>query len=249
MPAPQLHNEALDRLGQDIVDGRQAIGSVLTLADLEARFRVSRTVAREIMRVLEALGMVRSRRRVGITIRPRSEWNVLDPLIVRWRLTGSDRQRVLVELAELRGALQPTAAAQAALQATRDQRIRLVELADLIISASARADGAADEVEAEIEFHTLLLKASANELFAAVAGLVSTVQGLLGSQRRPAAGQGPQGPVRYRRIAVAIASGDEDQARRYSIEQVGAFRTILAEEFLARRAPKDDRPGVEGWSV
>ena len=35
---------------------------------------------REAIRVLESMGMVTSRRRVGVTISPRSEWNAFDPV-------------------------------------------------------------------------------------------------------------------------------------------------------------------------
>ena len=35
MASAQLHQAALDEIGQEIVDGRHPVGSVLTLADLE----------------------------------------------------------------------------------------------------------------------------------------------------------------------------------------------------------------------
>src|SRR3546814_18245989 len=58
----------LDDLGTRIVSGELAPGTVLTLAGLETRYLVSRTVIREAVRVLEAMGMLRSRRRVGVTV-------------------------------------------------------------------------------------------------------------------------------------------------------------------------------------
>ena len=48
MASAQLHQAALDEIGQEIVDGRHPVGSVLTLADLERRFMVSRTGAARI---------------------------------------------------------------------------------------------------------------------------------------------------------------------------------------------------------
>jgi DNA-binding FadR family transcriptional regulator len=32
------------------------------------------------------MGLVASRRRIGITIQPRDRWNVFDPRIIRWRI-------------------------------------------------------------------------------------------------------------------------------------------------------------------
>ena len=46
---------------------------------------------REAMRILESMGLVESRRRVGITVRPIAEWNVFDPKVIWWRLSGPDR--------------------------------------------------------------------------------------------------------------------------------------------------------------
>ena len=62
----------LTALGAGIVSGDLAPGQVLTLDGVSAEYGVSRSVAREAIRVLESMGMVASRRRVGITIQPPS---------------------------------------------------------------------------------------------------------------------------------------------------------------------------------
>ncbi|WP_258222604.1 FadR/GntR family transcriptional regulator, partial [Microbacterium sp. HMWF026] len=72
------HGSLLDAVGMRIVDGDLAAGRVLTIADLEAEYAVSRTVVREAVRVLEAMGMLEQRRRVGITVRPAADWSALD---------------------------------------------------------------------------------------------------------------------------------------------------------------------------
>jgi DNA-binding FadR family transcriptional regulator len=248
MTAPHLHHDALDKSGQDIVNGRFSVGAVLTLADLEQRFMVSRTVAREIMRVLESLGMVRSRRRVGITIRPRNEWNALDPMLVKWRLNSPERAETLLEVAELRAALQPAAASLAARYATPEQRARLVELADRIGALAPRADRHGEFVEAVVDFHTLLLRSSANELFATVAGLIRLTE-RLDHWHQASARQDSRSIEPYRRIAIGIASGDDDVARRASLEQVARVLAEVRKGVQGVRPPVDERPGVEGWSV
>lgn len=246
MTATHLHHAALDAIGQEIVDGTRAVGSVLTLADLEQRFVVSRTVAREIMRILESLGMVRSRRRVGITIRPRSSWNVLDPLVVRWRLRGSERDRVLLDVTELRAALQPMAAELAAGNATDEQRQRLIELADEIVVASRRpSDDDAARAEAELEFHTLLLRATANELFAGFAGVVRLVQRLDGVR---SVEPGLVWAERYRRIAAAVAGGDGETARIASRAQVAQGLAAMTAR-VGQRPSLAEQPSAEDWSV
>jgi len=86
-----LHTGLLDALGTGIVSGRLPAGHVLTLDSLSAEHKVSRSVAREVIRVLESMGLVASRRRVGITIQPAAGWNVFDPMVIRWRLDAGDR--------------------------------------------------------------------------------------------------------------------------------------------------------------
>ena len=61
--------------------------------------------------------------------------------------------------------------------ATPEQRQRLIELADEIVRTSRQADRGAT-AEAELDFNTLLLRATANELFAGFSGMVRLVQRL-----------------------------------------------------------------------
>lgn len=245
MATLQLHHAALDEIGQEIVDGTRAVGSVLTLADLERRFTVSRTVAREIMRILESLGMVRSRRRVGLTIRSRGSWNVLDPLVVRWRLRGTEHDRVLLDVTELRASLQPMAAELAARNATAEQRQRLIDLADQIVRASRQPDRAAALAEAEMDFSTLLLRATANELFAGFAGMVRLVQ----HAERPASSEpGLVWAERYRRIAGAVAAGDGETARIASRAQVAQGLAAMAVR-VGPRPSLVEPPSADDWSV
>lgn len=245
MASVHLHHAALDAIGQEIVDGARPVGSVLTLADLEKQFTVSRTVAREIMRILESLGIVRSRRRVGITVRPRTSWNVLDPLVVGWRLRGEEHDRVLLDVTELRVALQPMAAELAARNATAEQREQLVELAAEIVHASLQPGRGTELAEAELAFHMLLLRSTANELFAGFSGVVRLVEG----QDRP---QPPEPGLvwaeRYRRIAAAVASGDGETARI-------ASRAQAAQGLAGMTARVGERPSIaestssDHWSV
>ena len=79
------HDQVLTSIGRRIVAGEQPPGSVLTLDGICTQYEVSRTVAREVIRVLESMGLVSSRRRVGITIQPQTKWSVFDPRLIRWR--------------------------------------------------------------------------------------------------------------------------------------------------------------------
>lgn len=172
--AAVLHSSVLDTIGEEITGDALPEGHVLTLEQIRERFGVSRTVARETMRILESMGLVRSRRRVGITVQPRASWNVYDPRVIWWRLSGPGRNAQLRSLTELRIAVEPLAAGAAARSASAAERERAVGIA-----ATLRALGEAGDLdrflEADIAFHTLLLQASGNEMFGALADVVAVV--------------------------------------------------------------------------
>lgn len=220
-PGTGLHDPVLDKLGLAIAAGDLPEGHVLNLDGIQERFGVSRTVAREAMRVLESMGMVRSRRRVGITVRPIAEWNVFDPKVIWWRLAGPGRGAQLRTLTEMRVAVEPLAAGAAARAATPAQRARIVELA-AVLRRLGEAGDLTEFMERDVEFHALLLRASGNEMFGALADAVAAV--LRGRTRL---GLMPDRPVPaaldlHESVAAAVASGHADAAET-------AMRELLTE--------------------
>jgi DNA-binding FadR family transcriptional regulator len=169
-----LHDNVLTALGAGIVAGGLKPGQVITLDGVSTTHGVSRSVAREVIRVLESMGMVASRRRVGITIQSAEKWNVFDPRVIRWRLESDDRAAQLVSLSELRRGFEPAAAALAAQRANPHQcRIMAAAVSDMVMhgrSGDLEAYLLADKV-----FHQTLLEASGNEMFRALNGVVAEV--------------------------------------------------------------------------
>src|SRR6478735_3234139 len=180
MTTPGLHERVLSRLGPAIVAGETAPGEVLRLEQLEARYGVSRTVVREVVKVLESMHVVSSRRRVGVTVLPRSEWNLFDPRMIRWRLAGHDRMAQLSSLSELRSGVEPVAAALAARHATPEQCGRLTG-AVMGMSVSARKGDLEEYLKHDIAFHQTVLEGSGNEMFAGLsqvhADVADAIQG------------------------------------------------------------------------
>jgi DNA-binding FadR family transcriptional regulator len=169
-----LHARVLTSLGPEITSGAFPPGTVLRIDELEERYGVSRTVVREAVRVLESIGLVESRRRVGIRVRPPEQWNVFDPWVIRWRLAGPDRPRQLRSLTVLRSAVEPVAAGLAATTATPEQCARLTGLA-LDMVAAARGGSLHDYLLPDIAFHRLILESSGNEMFARLGDVVAEV--------------------------------------------------------------------------
>ncbi|WJY68681.1 FadR/GntR family transcriptional regulator [Corynebacterium auris] len=217
-----LLTTVLDQLGQEIVSGLIAEDETFTLQDLSNRFNISRTVAREVMRALEQLGLVTSSRRVGIRVLPESEWAVFDQAVIKWRWSASNqRSRQLYELNQLRYAVEPLAAGIATRNATVEQARELTDLAMKMEDLAARSDADSDLVRAaylelDKRYHTLVLEASGNRMFAALACSV-----LVQLEARTIYGDLPVIPSATSRqahteVAHAIAAGDREAAENAS---------------------------------
>lgn len=169
MPTPATtasHAHIVETLGRRVVGGELPPGTGLTLAGLEESFTASRTVVREAVRVLEAHGLLTSRRRVGLVVRPQAEWDILNADIIEWSLDSPRRRDVLIELTDLRVAVEPVAARLAAERAGDAERDELVRWATLLSDLGNQGLGDSDEyLDADIAYHRLLLRASGNALF------------------------------------------------------------------------------------
>ncbi|KQU69541.1 GntR family transcriptional regulator [Phycicoccus sp. Root563] len=206
-PGAGLHANVLDALGQEIVSGTTPVGAVVRIDQLDERFGVSRSVVREAVRVLSSMGLVETRRRLGVRVRPRTQWNVFDPRVIRWRLDGPDREDQLLSLGELRRGFEPVAAELAADRATPEQCGAMVG-AVMRMTVHAKSGDLEAYLQADQVFHTTMLEASGNEMLAALSNVVSEVlSGRTHHQLMPAR----PNPVAIRLhgdVAQAIGSGD-----------------------------------------
>ncbi|RII42300.1 FadR family transcriptional regulator [Galactobacter valiniphilus] len=226
-PAAVLQEGVVDALGREIVDGEVLPGHRYTLEGLQDRFEISRTVARDAMRSLESLGLVESRRRVGLSVQASRRWNVHHPRVIRWRLEGQHRSTQYRELAELRIAVEPLAAACAAVRADAAARIRLRELAQEL-HEHGRAGDADAFLRADIEFHALILNSSGNAMFGSLDEIVGEVlAGRMSGGVLPFAAT-ERSLEAHTGLAAAVAGGDAEEAERLAREVVGEVRDALA---------------------
>ncbi|MEU1516568.1 FadR/GntR family transcriptional regulator [Streptomyces sp. NPDC005811] len=225
-PGRGLHGHVLDTLGPAITAGEYPPGSVLRTDELAQRFDVSRSVMREAVRVLESMHLVESRRRVGVTVRPKAEWNVYDPEVIRWRLAGADRPHQLRSLTVLRSAIEPVAAGLAARHATAEQCAELTACA-LGMVAHSRGHRLEGYLLHDIAFHRVILTASGNEMFARLGDVVAEVLTGRTHHRVMFEDPDPAAVTLHVRLAETIRAGDGPGAERLTREiMAGALQEL-----------------------
>jgi DNA-binding FadR family transcriptional regulator len=233
--AGSLHDRVLDAWGMGIVAGAYAPGVRVGLEDGVTTAKASRTITREAIRVLESMGLVTVRRRLGAIVNQSEKWNAFDPRVIAWRLRGPDTAAQLHQLSQLRAAVEPAAARLAAANSTPKQWAALTEAAIGLVANSRAADGP-DYLNADARFHRTLLQASGNPMFAALGGVVEAVlRGRTEHSLMPTTAN-PLALRLHSDIAAAVSSGDAATAE-------AASRALVAEADQAVQAIAAPRGG------
>jgi DNA-binding FadR family transcriptional regulator len=125
----------------------------------------SRTVLREVIKVLAAKGLVESRPKTGTRVSARQRWNLLDPDVLAWQQDGASPVAFLSKLTEVRLIIEPAAAELAARRAT-EKEIEAIEGALGVMEKALRGDSEDYEAfdRADILFHQGIVQACGNDL-------------------------------------------------------------------------------------
>jgi len=151
-------------LGASIVSGAfDETGSLPVEAEICRMYSASRSVVREAVKVLNAKGLLSARPRRGTQVRPRTDWNLLDPDILQWMLRLSPEPCLVEDLCRARRAFEPAAAAEAARTATGDQILSLHASLGLLRAEISREERT---VEALVQFVANVLAVSNNPFIA-----------------------------------------------------------------------------------
>ncbi|WP_433207127.1 GntR family transcriptional regulator [Nocardia sp. CA-107356] len=179
-------------LRDDIFEGRIAASELVFEADVARRFSVSKTPAREALRLLVLDGLLHLMPRRGYVVRAPGLSDILD-------------------IYHLRASIEPRLAAEAARRAT-------VEQAELLVDLSARYSAETtwgEEVRLAVKFHHELAVASSNKRAVAIVDrLVFDAHRVWMSLRgAPPRSAYEQARPSYERLASAVRSGDAAEAR------------------------------------
>lgn len=214
-----------DQLREAIASGGFPVGTSLpSERELMARYEVSRATVREALRMLSGQDLIEVRRgRSGGSFVSQPGPSMLVRSLNQF-ITGHNFR--YIDLIAAREAIEPAAAAQAAMRATDEQLAALRECSqrceDTIEDAQAF-------IEANLDWHLALARASGNLLFVAFLTSISTAM--------HKATEFEEFDVEVRRAVTAvhwqiyqgIAAGDPSAARRRTLRHLKAYEETLAE--------------------
>lgn len=205
------HAEVARSIGIDIISGRHAEGARIPGdAELTATFGVSRTVLRESVKTLVAKGLLTTKAGVGTVVRGRSAWNMFDVDVLAWHLDVGIDKRFLSDLAEIRLAVEPQAAALAASRRTDADIAELRRSMGIMRNeppdSSAFADG-------DLALHIAVANASGNPFMRSIGAVIEAALRASFLRSAPVEPEDRETVLLWhQRIVDAIAEGRSDAA-------------------------------------
>ncbi|SDN89726.1 FadR/GntR family transcriptional regulator [Alkalicoccus daliensis] len=213
-----LSEQMLHDLGAQIVQGTLQPGELLPKVETLSEMKnVSRTVIREALKGLSARRLIEASTRKGTVVRERKDWLWWDPDVIAWASTAEKNRTFLLQLSEVRLAIEPAAVRLAAKNATEKD---LQEIKKRFKELEAATQDEDAWVEADFAFHDSILEASHNELMVSLvqtlySGLVqsrhTTIKVLMEEQKKDQTTMN-EALEMHKFVMEAICSGDEEAA-------------------------------------
>jgi DNA-binding FadR family transcriptional regulator len=235
------HDVIAKVLGSEILAGVHKAGSKMPPEqELLARFEVSRTVLREVLKTLAAKGLVVSKVRVGTHVLDHIYWNYFDADVLAWKVDLGLDPDFSAALAEVRRAFEPAAARLAADRRTPEE---IATLRDCVAQMDRSRLSRQGFAEADLAFHLAVGVASGNPLFRSIAAAIEAALFAAFSLSSPV-----ESPQRHRQvvdahraIVDAIEARDGDAAAKAMLATIDAgFERVAAS---AKRAMRQARHG------
>lgn len=205
-----LSDLVVHQIGLSIVRNDFKPGDTLSSEpELSLQFNVSRPVMREALKILSTKGLIESRPKTGTRVRPRAEWNILDPGVIGWLFEVGPDRKFLDALCEVRLMFEPMSAKLAATRAT-DEEIKTIE--ECYRRMEEGVYSADTYIPADLEFHSAICAAAHNEMLQKITDALATSLHLsrVITSRLPGANLGAM-PLHWS-VAEAIGKGDEQAA-------------------------------------
>lgn len=231
------HAEVARAIGVAIISGRYQEGLKLPGdVDLMAQFGISRPVLREGVKTLVAKGLLSTKARVGTVVRERTAWNMFDPDVLAWHLEAGIDERFLRDLAEIRLAVEPRAAALAAERRTdADLALMRAAIARMHEEAAGRTGRFAD---ADLMLHLAVAHASGNTFMRSIGAVIEAALRASFVLSAPSDHRSYDIVVdAHERIVDAIADGDGEAASAAMINVIFSGRRRQEAARSVKRKP------------
>ena len=215
----RLYEQIVEQIEGAIMKGKLKPGNQLPAErELAEQFGVSRTAVREAIKALREKGLVEAFSGRGTFITNGTAQVIRQSLDF---ITKLGRPDALVQLAEVRGILEPGIAS---LAAGRIESQQIKSLRESVAIMDRSLQDPIGYIEADLDFHLTLAEAADNPL---ILSLIDSIVGLLREQRLRIfnVDGGPQrGQYHHKRILEAIERHDPAQARSAMQEHLQQVR-------------------------
>lgn len=234
-----LTHELTNDIGFSIVNGDfYGCEKFLTEEEISIKYRVSRSVVREVIKSLHAKGLLESNSKTGIKLMPPESWSLFDSRVLSWIQQSKYRYEYLIELIDFQKAFEPAAARLAAGNNASCEKVNDIFFAlQKIESLNAAGEPL---ICAEIEFHGAILKAGDNPYFNQMRKIVEASTRL---RHRFVNQSMPNEAVNchyYQMIYSAIKLGDAELASILTLGLISLY-SKAANTFKERQLPFDGK--------
>lgn len=223
MPVRGILGSVVSGLGKRVVSGEWRSGEALpTEAALMDELGVGRSVVREAIRILNAKGLVRSRQMEGTTVLPRSNWRLLDPDLIHWRMEAADRNALLRDLLRVRLVMEPGVVWTATTSGSPEAKARIHEAwrTKLAVLSEESTPWLQREhfIEHDLEFHRAFLAAVGSEILEQLFSVIEAALTLMFDVQMQARGSTTtlvgmeEANELHLNVYAAFAAGDADGA-------------------------------------
>lgn len=206
----RLHGTIARDLGVLIVSGKYRPGETLKgEIDASDRLHVSRGAYREAVRILAAKGLVESKPKVGTRVSPPERWQLLDPDVLAWLFEAEPSDALLDSLFELRRIVEPEAAALAARRRTDDDLTAMAQALEMMAKHTLAAE--IGQI-ADQDFHSALLRATANPFMVSLTSSVGAAVSLTTAFKQRLNPHARDPLPDHQRVYAAIEARDPEAA-------------------------------------
>lgn len=239
-----LFSQVADKIAVAIVSGAIAAGELIPNEEvIFGATTVSRSVYREAVKFLSGKGLIEARPKSGTRAAPVSNWNLLDPDVLRWSLSAGPDEKFIRDLYELRGFIEPNVARLAALRRTDEQADALRAAYEGMASTPPATP---ENIRFDLRFHEILMESCGNDALQRLKGVVmTTLMWAMGLQVGKKAVEYEPALGDHKRVMEAVANREGERAHAVMSVLVHDALYETLEKFRARKGQMAFRAAAE----